>query len=115
MFRLRVFLFLILFITAFVGKGFRPLVGESPFRSAQSFSESAPSTVDETAAEDDTYGPMKPFKAKRRAQASALQLAAFSPALSHASNFIAKLHLPTIPALTSRCAAPELRPPITRA
>lgn len=115
MFRFQVLLILALFLFSVVGRGFRPRVGENPFHGVQNLSEVANTTFDDVASVDDEYGPMKPFKAKRKAQTPSVQLPVLIVILEQAYELSWKLNLASVLTPSSVRSAPELRPPIVLA
>lgn len=112
MFRFQALLILFIFLFSVVGRGFHPRAGETPFHGVQILSEIANTTVDENSETDDEYGPMKPFKAKRKAQAPSVQLPVLILTLEQSYGLSWEFLLDSALAPSSVRSAPELRPPI---
>jgi hypothetical protein len=112
MFRVRAIIILALFLFAVVGRGFRPRAAENPFHGMATYSANAAETVDDAPDTDDEYGPMKPFKAKRKAQSPSVQTLNLIVVLVHSYGSSWRFLLSPVSAPDSLRSAPELRPPI---
>lgn len=112
MFRFQTLLILFIFLFSVVGRGFRPRAGEPLFHGVQILSEGANTTVDENSGTDDEYGPMKPFKAKRNAQAPSVQVPVRIVTLEQSYGLSWEFLLDSALTPSSVHSAPELRPPI---
>ena len=114
MLRFQSLLILAFFLFAVVGRGFRPRVGENPFLGIQNVSEGASFSFGESALDDDECGPMKPFKAKRKAQAPHVQLPAVVVVVEQEFGISTSFNLAASQEPSSVRHTPELRPPINR-